>query len=582
MSAHSETDDPNGEGDGVWSPDIEEAFERALREYPPCGRRKTILPGEGAGKMYGRNELIAKYIFIHTGKHRTRKQVSSHIQVLARRKLRTDAGSRGTETDSISPASSINNSSIGIGRTSRPESAMSGIQYKVEMQNGNGTTTTTHHHQTIFYDIWADRPIVTQKIRLVEFSAFLESRLASPRLATNGNVSSQASLNHALAASLSTAASAATTNTTGATNNNNSNHNFGSPLANGNHLHPQSLDHHNQFRPNHNSFASAAIQASHPLVPSHNQHHNHQHLSSGPFSNQQAAYQHLNGHHNVHLNGHEQPMAASPQSDMLLMTATQNGHHNHNHHHHNHHQQHHSYPFNHQTTDYLRHSYIKIDYRQPFGAHESKLEEIAIEQIQDKFPEIGDPDGLFQRGPADAFFLVKFWADIDSDQKFNHFEDQNSFFSISSHFETIESYTDITCSTKACSYGDQVVEKVEKMYGTYNRSNGRYSYSNVNGIDKPPTCEFMTQFIKKLRQLPSTSLMNSVLENFTVLQVVTSESTSEILLCLAYVFEIAAPGQNNGSQYHVYKLSKGSTAVDVKAQQQPTLHQNLHTIAMTT
>lgn len=50
----------------------------ALQEIPCLGRRKLPM----RGKMWGTNELIADYILKHTRAKRSRKQVSSHIQVL--------------------------------------------------------------------------------------------------------------------------------------------------------------------------------------------------------------------------------------------------------------------------------------------------------------------------------------------------------------------------------------------------------------------------------------------------------------------------------------------------------------------
>ncbi|CAO3600105.1 unnamed protein product [Absidia cylindrospora] len=62
----------------VWPPDVESAFIQALETIPKLGRRKILVNG----KPCGRNELISDFIYRQTAKLRTRKQVSSHIQVL--------------------------------------------------------------------------------------------------------------------------------------------------------------------------------------------------------------------------------------------------------------------------------------------------------------------------------------------------------------------------------------------------------------------------------------------------------------------------------------------------------------------
>lgn len=132
-----------------------------------------------------------------------------------------------------------------------------------------------------------------------------------------------------------------------------------------------------------------------------------------------------------------------------------------------------------------------------------------VRQIYDKFPEKkGGLKELYDKGPQQAFFLVKFWADLNT----NIQDEAGAFYGVSSTYESNENMT-ITCSTKVCSFGKQVVEKVETEYARY--ENGRFVYR----IHRSPMCEYMINFIHKLKHLPEKYMMNSVLENFTILQV---------------------------------------------------------------
>lgn len=64
-------------GGDKWSPQVENCFLNALRVIMKNGTSKIKL----MDKNYGRNELISLYIKNRLGEFRTRKQISSHIQV---------------------------------------------------------------------------------------------------------------------------------------------------------------------------------------------------------------------------------------------------------------------------------------------------------------------------------------------------------------------------------------------------------------------------------------------------------------------------------------------------------------------
>uniref|UniRef100_A0A674F454 TEA domain transcription factor 1 n=1 Tax=Salmo trutta TaxID=8032 RepID=A0A674F454_SALTR len=393
----------DNDAEGVWSPDIEQSFQEALAIYPPCGRRKIILSDEG--KMYGRNELIARYIKLRTGKTRTRKQVSSHIQVLARRKSREFHSKLKDQTvkdkalqsmASMSSAQIVSATAIhnklglpGIPRPAFPGAAGFWQGMISTAQPGSSQDlicqreSVTHVGCDAGYEptsapaptvpAWHGRSIGTSKLRLVEFSAFLE---------------------------------------------------------------------------------------------------------------QQRDQDSYNKHLFVHIG-----------------------------------------QTNHSYSDAL-------------------LESVDIRQIYDKFPEKkGGLKELFGKGPQNSFFLIKFWADLNC----NIQDEAGAFYGVTSQYESSENMT-ITCSTKVCSFGKQVVEKVETEYARF--ENGRFVYR----ISRSPMCEYMINFIHKLKHLPEKYMMNSVLENFTILLVVTNRDTQETLLCMACVFEVS--NSEHGAQHHIYRLVK--------------------------
>uniref|UniRef100_A0A3Q2VDP1 TEA domain transcription factor 3 n=1 Tax=Haplochromis burtoni TaxID=8153 RepID=A0A3Q2VDP1_HAPBU len=130
--------------------------------------------------------------------------------------------------------------------------------------------------------------------------------------------------------------------------------------------------------------------------------------------------------------------------------------------------------------NYSKHLFVHIGQTNP-SYSDPLLEAVDIRQIYDKFPEKkGGLKELYEKGPQNAFFLVKFWADLNSS---GMPDGPGSFYGVSSQYSSIENMT-ITVSTKVCSFGKQVVEKVETEYARL--EGGKCVYR----IHRSPMCDF--------------------------------------------------------------------------------------------
>ncbi|XP_071223466.1 transcriptional enhancer factor TEF-5-like isoform X9 [Salvelinus alpinus] len=401
----------DGDAEGVWSPDIEQSFQEALAIYPPCGRRKIILSDEG--KMYGRNELIARYIKLRTGKTRTRKQVSSHIQVLARKKVREyQAGIK----DQASKDKALQNMA-----------ALSSAQIVSPSLIKSQLPPLPHSPYPPQARFWPG-PIPGQPGPSQDIKPFAPSPYTTLP---------------------------------------------GPP--------PPPISNYEPLAP--------------PLPPA---------ATAVPVWQDRTI--------------------ASSKLRMLEYSAFME--------------------VQRDPDNYSKHLFVHIGQTNP-SYSDPLLEAVDIRQIYDKFPEKkGGLKELYEKGPQNAFFLVKFWADLNSS---GMQDGPGSFYGVSSQYSSSENMT-ITVSTKVCSFGKQVVEKVETEYARM--EGGKCVYR----IHRSPMCEYMINFIHKLKHLPEKYMMNSVLENFTILQVVTDRDTQETLLCIAFVFEVST--SEHGAQYHVYRLVK--------------------------
>nr|CAD2122289.1 unnamed protein product [Meloidogyne enterolobii] len=506
----------DGDAEGVWSPDIDQAFHEALQIYPPCGRRKIILSDEG--KMYGRNELIARYIKLRCGKSRTRKQVSSHIQVLARKKQREEHSRIKTQRDNTLPETNANSSSASTTSSVSNNHTTASVSATILPSSNNSPQQQKQIKKAESEDLIIGHSLPS--------SNSLNILPSSP----NNNNNQIQNISLAVAASQQ-------------------------PLANL--ITSINRDQIASVQAQVARAASAISQQNWPsLIVTNN--NNNQHLmagaqlymaaSSNPCSSVVASIPAA-----FVSNGNCQLNTNSSSSEQIIFTTTP------------------SSAFTCATTintkmttiaspNLILNGFTAYIEEQNLIKNRERREEMMEEEGQQRIELFRinsikistNLQELFKRGPSDAFFLAKCWANMN----FEINDEQNALFAVDSYYESNFGRFDIIVSTKVCSFGNEVVEKVE-IYSPIEEDEDIKPSSQLwhFRLEKSPMCEYMVRFISELKKLQEPSLMNSVLENFTILQIVSNKQSEETLMVIAFIFEVREDGEDE-IYTNIYRLTE--------------------------
>lgn len=174
------------------------------------------------------------------------------------------------------------------------------------------------------------------------------------------------------------------------------------------------------------------------------------------------------------------------------------------------------------------------------------MESIDMMQLDDKFPQLRHE---YAHGPANSFFLVKFWADMTHD-----ICTYPGFYAHTARFHSIIKMP-FMLTTRLFSLGKEVVSKDQFASPVADNTTGGFLYL----FERSAMCPYLVSFIERLRMLDNREHMNRVLEGFSVVQTVRNGNTGEILFSTAFMFDVAMPGL--GTRTQVFKLFDSASDV---------------------